>query len=77
MTAGEWPAHPDTDPWGSPSVACVAVGEFPDGLCCADCHRPIPPGRPYTSRPEGMSGGVPVETLVCAPCPGRPTQVVA
>lgn len=47
----------------------VTDGEFPHGLCCAECKQEITVGHLYTSRPESISEtGSLMEELVCATC---------
>ncbi|GAA4878816.1 hypothetical protein [Kitasatospora terrestris] len=50
------------------SYALVTEEDFPGGLACSGCHRPIAAGQPYSETVGGMLGDTPVVELVCVYC---------
>lgn len=64
--------QPSSDPaTGTLTIAypLVSAEEFPNGLRCPECRRPIDPGQPYKSRFDGMtSDAIPITELLCVYC---------
>lgn len=46
----------------------VRAEEWPHGLRCMDCDRPLRDGDRYTKRVDSMIGDAVVTEIVCVPC---------
>ena len=56
---------------GVPEVSYPVVTEedFPDGLCCIRCKRPLESGQPYTMNFDGFTeDGMTMEEICCVYC---------
>lgn len=51
--------------------------EFPHGLRCGQCSRPMPEGTPYWAVPDGVADGYLLEVIVCSTCAAICTEVPA
>jgi hypothetical protein len=49
----------------------VRAEDWPCGLRCGDCRRPLEHGDRYAERLTGMAGEFPVVVIVCCPCDQR------
>lgn len=46
----------------------VTAEEFPHGLRCIDCNKPLPPGAFYTERLLSVGEASVIEEIVCLDC---------
>jgi hypothetical protein len=46
----------------------VALAEWPGGLSCMECRRPLFDGDRYVERLAGFMGDTPTAEIVCVPC---------
>ncbi|HUZ56030.1 MAG TPA: hypothetical protein VMU94_26330 [Streptosporangiaceae bacterium] len=58
---------------GNPEALIVRAEEWPWGLRCGQCSRPLEDGDPYAERLTGMVSEFPAYMIVCCPCGGQHT----
>jgi hypothetical protein len=54
---------------GTPALT-VRAADWPHGLRCGECARPLEDGHAYSEKLTGMAGEIPVVMIVCRPCGG-------
>jgi RNase P subunit RPR2 len=52
----------------------VRAEDWPHGLRCGECSRPLADGDRYSERLIAMAGEVPIVRIVCTSCAVKPTD---